>query len=108
MALTIDTTTVADGKVRIAVVGEVDVSCADEMRDAISEALAVVGTKDVEVDLSQVPYIDSTGIGVLVGAVQRAADASMVVTVSNVQRNVRRVLDMLGIASDLGLDAPEA
>ena len=106
MALTIDTTTTMDGQARIAVAGEVDVSCAHELRTAIDAALAAEGAGDVEVDLAQVPYIDSTGIGVLVGAVQKAADAGVTLRVSNVQRNVRRVLDMLGIASDLGLGAP--
>ena len=92
---------------RIEVAGEVDVSCADELRAAVDEAFAG-SASTIEVDLAEVPYIDSTGIGVLVGAVQRATDAGIVLRVSEVQRNVRRVLDMLGIVSDLGLDAPEA
>ena len=47
--------------------GEVDVSNADQLRDAIDARLEA-GTTRVVVDLSDVPYIDSTGIGVLVGA----------------------------------------
>ena len=55
------------------------------------------------VDLAQVPYIDSTGIGVLVGAAHRAQEAEQRFAVEGPQRNVRRVLDMLGIAAELGL-----
>lgn len=103
MALTITTNTTDDGRVLIAVEGEIDVSCASELRAAIDAALAE-GAPEVEVDLSQVPYIDSTGIGVLVGAAHRAQEAGQRFAVEGPQRNVRRVLDMLGISAELGLD----
>ena len=106
MALSI-VTTIEDQAAVVAAVGEVDVSCADQLRDAIDQALADVVGK-VTVDLSQVPYIDSTGIGVLVGAVHRAQDAGKTLTVAHPQRNVRRVLDMLAVSSELGVDAQEA
>ena len=54
------------GRLRIAVAGEVDVSNADELREAADKALAT-NPASLEVDLAEVPYIDSTGIGVLVG-----------------------------------------
>ena len=82
--------------------GEVDVSCASELRDAINEALAGEAAQ-VTVDLAQVPYIDSTGIGVLVGAAHRAEEAGLALRVANPQRNVRRVLDMLAVSAELGI-----
>lgn len=102
MALAIEGHVLEDGRVRIAVEGEIDVSCASELRDAIDAALseAVPG---VEVDLSQVPYIDSTGIGVLVGAAHRALDQDARVTVVGAQRNVSRIFGLLGIDRELGL-----
>lgn len=108
MALTIETTALDEGGLLVSAVGEVDVSCASELRDAIDAALATDGVASVTVDLSQVPYIDSTGIGVLVGSAHRAAEASCGFAVEGPQRNVRRVLDMLGISAELGLSEPEA
>lgn len=87
---------------RIEVAGEVDVSCADELRAAVDEAFAG-SASTIEVDLAEVPYIDSTGIGVLVGAAHRAADAKAELHVTNPQRNVSRVFRMLGVESELGL-----
>ena len=104
MALTIDTTERFEGELLVTAVGEVDVSCAAELRDAIEAALAAEDVQAVVVDLAQVPYIDSTGIGVLVGAAHRGTDEGKTVRVANPQRNVRRVLDMLGISAELGLD----
>lgn len=101
MGISIGTQDVADGR-RIEVSGEVDVSNASKLRDAIDLALKD-GVPAIEVDLSEVPYIDSTGIGVLVGAVHRASDAGLSLKVANPQRNVARVLGMLGVNEELGI-----
>lgn len=91
---------------RIEVTGEVDVSCADELRAAVDEAFAG-SASTIEVDLAEVPYIDSTGIGVLVGAANRAVEAGRTLVVANPQRNVARVLDLLGVGEALRVRTDE-
>lgn len=103
MALDIITTQRDQGLV-VLVTGEIDVSCADELRDAIDSAFEQK-LSFVTVDLAQVPYIDSTGIGVLVGAAHRALDEAIEFSVTNPQRNVKRVLDLLGVTRELGIVA---
>lgn len=90
--------------VLVAVDGEVDVSNAPELREALDEALAHAASLEghhVCIDLSQVPYIDSTGIGVLVGTVHRGGDLGVTVSVERPQRNVARVLGLLGLDAEL-------
>lgn len=87
---------------QLLVSGEVDVSNASELRDALEGALAEKPAS-LEVDLSQLPYIDSTGIGALVGAARRAAEASVSFSLSHPQRNVARVLSLLGVDAELGV-----
>ena len=94
------TATDSGGTRVLAVCGEVDVSSADELLQALDEALSA-GVTAVEADLSQVPYIDSTGIGVLVGAARRAEEAGVSFAVSEPQSNVARVLDLLGVSEEL-------
>ncbi len=89
-------------KAQLTVKGEVDVSNAPELRSAIHGAL----DSDIDslvVDISQVSYIDSTGIGVLVGARHRAADESVAFELLNPQPNVLRVLTLLGMVEDLNV-----
>lgn len=86
----------------VSVSGEVDVSNASQLRDELDRALES-GSHTVEVDLANVPYIDSTGIGVLVGTAHRAADKNMELVVSNPQRNVERVLNLLGVGKELNV-----
>ena len=57
----------------IKVTGEIDISNADSLRNAIDLALEQPA-EAVELDFAQVSYIDSTGIGVLVGAAHHAVD----------------------------------
>lgn len=89
--------------VTLAVAGEVDVSNASELRAQTDAVLADGFTGELVVDLSQVPYIDSTGIGVLVGAAHRAQEAGASLAVANPQKNVERVLGLLGVSADLNI-----
>lgn len=89
--------------VTLAVAGEVDVSNASELRTQADAVLADGFTGELVVDLSGVPYIDSTGIGVLVGAAHRAQEAGASLAVANPQKNVERVLGLLGVSADLNI-----
>lgn len=102
MALTI-TQLQNEDELRIIVDGEVDVSCANELRDALLDAQEQ-DAQPVVVDLANVPYIDSTGIGVLVGAARRSKEAGTSFVVTNPQRNVARVLSLLGVGAELGVE----
>lgn len=93
---------ITDEKAIIRIEGEVDVSNASELRDALDTALAD-GAKEVEADFAEVAYIDSTGIGVLVGAAHRAQESGSVLVVASPQKNVERVFSLLGVDKDLNV-----
>lgn len=91
-----------DTSVILHVVGEVDVSCAEVLRSALADAMREE-VAEVVVDLSEVPYIDSTGIGVLVGAAHTAAEADKHLVCERPQRNVERVLSLLRVDAELNV-----
>ena len=101
MSLTI-TTDQTDELATIQIEGEVDVSCADDLREELTLALDAAPAC-VTVDLSSMPYIDSTGIGVLVGFAHRATDEGIVFSLMNPQPNVLRVLALLGVRDELNV-----
>ena len=72
MALNIAISQEADA-VLVKVAGEVDVSNASELRDAINAKLPET-TGELVVDLADVPYIDSTGIDYFVGPFETAIE----------------------------------
>lgn len=103
MELTITTHPSAE-RYLIAVEGEIDISNADKLRNAIDLALEQP-TERVELDFSQVPYIDSTGIGVLVGAARRASERERALSITGAQPNVLRVAQLLGVDKDISISA---
>lgn len=85
------------GAGKVVVSGEVDVSNAETVRAELQQLLESADVTSIEVDMSDVPYIDSTGIGVLVGASHRAGELNKPFTATGVQPNVARVFGMLGL-----------
>jgi anti-sigma B factor antagonist len=69
MELSLSTYDSGDHKV-LEVGGEVDVYTAPRLREKLVE-LVEQGARHVVVDLSRVEFLDSTGLGVLVGALKR-------------------------------------
>ena len=67
-----------DGRAIVAVGGEIDVYTAPKLRDQITE-LVSSGTYNIVIDLEAVEFLDSTGLGVLVGGLKkvRAHDGSL-------------------------------
>lgn len=88
----------------ITVTGEVDISNADRLREAINFALEQP-TEEIQLDLAQVAYIDSTGIGVLVGAAHHAAEHGKGFSVINAQPGVMRVAQLLGVDQEISIRA---
>jgi anti-sigma B factor antagonist len=98
MSLTISTE-ITGNDARVLVNGEVDVSNASDLRTVLDEMIEAAYAT-IDVDMAQVPYIDSTGIGVLVGAAHRAAEEGGNLLITGPQPNVLRVLTLLGVGSE--------
>ncbi len=59
-----------DGKTIVAVGGEIDVYTAPKLRDKITE-LVGAGVYEIIIDMQAVEFLDSTGLGVLVGGLKK-------------------------------------
>lgn len=103
MDLTI-TTNASPERYTIDVTGEVDISNASKLRDAIDLALEQP-TEAIELDFEHVAYIDSTGVGVLVGAAHHAAERGRGFSVVNAQPGVMRVAQLLGVDAEISITA---
>lgn len=69
MDLTLTTDALGD-RTTVTIGGEIDVYTAPMLRDAISE-LVCKGAHDIVIDMSGVKFLDSTGLGVLVGGLKK-------------------------------------
>jgi anti-sigma B factor antagonist len=86
-----------DGRAIVAVGGEIDVYTAPKLRDQITE-LVSNGTYNIVIDLEAVEFLDSTGLGVLVGGLKkvRAHDGSLELVCS--QERLLKIFRITGLA----------
>jgi anti-sigma B factor antagonist len=90
----------AEGDVPVVVLrGELDFDEAPTFGRVLEELLAE-GEHEVVVDLSDLTFIDSSGISVLVGAARAAAAEQGTLVVAAPRRQVQRVFDIVSL-SDL-------
>jgi anti-sigma B factor antagonist len=86
----------------VRVAGEVDAYSAPEFRAAFAE-LEGSSIRFIVADLTQMPFIDSTGLGVLNGIRQRAAEAGgRLVGICNAP-NVKKVFETTGFLQLIAL-----
>jgi anti-sigma B factor antagonist len=86
----------AGDAVTVSLQGEVDVLTVDQVRQALSEALAA-GPRSITVDMADLSFIDSTGLGALVFGFQRSRDAGVAFRLARPSAGVRQVLVLSGL-----------
>ena len=86
-----------DGEIAtVALRGEVDVLTVDQVRAALTDALAT-GPRQIVVDLSDLVFIDSTGLGALIFGFQRARDAGVRFRLTRASASIRQILMLSGL-----------
>lgn len=86
----------------VAVAGEIDYGNVSRLRSALLDLAREPSGDEVRVDLSQVAFIDSTALSVLVQAKQRLETQGRSMTVFDPQPRVERVLELGGLLEYLG------
>ena len=88
----------------LALRGELDVNGGPRLRDALAEAIGDGGPRIV-VDLEGIDFIDSAGLGVLVGGLKRARtnDGDLVLVCTG--RTVLKVMEITGLTRILEIHA---
>ena len=90
-----------DGLATVSIVGDIDMLCSDVIEREISSVVGTAGVTDVVVDLSEVSFLDSSGIGVLLRG-RRLADAQGVgYRITALDGQIRRTLVITGVWAHL-------
>lgn len=95
--LRIDTTYPSPDTARAAVVGEVDLATAPELRDRLLNVLRKYPPAALVVDLSGVTFLDCTGISALVAVRNAAVQVDYHLRVTGSPPIVHRILDLTGL-----------
>jgi anti-sigma B factor antagonist len=82
----------------VALSGELDLASAPALRDCLA-GLAQDGVTTIELDLTELEFVDSTGLSVLVMDFHRTRAAGGSTVMCNPSPTVMRVLEITGLAS---------
>lgn len=85
-----------DGVLRLAVRGEVDVATAPTLREHLYGAVDR-GVGVVIVDLSGVTFIDSTALGVLIGAHERSIERGVQLRIILKEARIVKIFEITGL-----------
>jgi anti-sigma B factor antagonist len=80
----------------VAVRGEIDLFTAPELKSTLLGAIDAGRTRIV-VDLSETTFLDSTALGVLIGAVKRLRTRDGVLTLVNIDPNIAKTFEITGL-----------
>ncbi len=91
-----------DGETTTAVVaGDFDMQATFRVEPALERALDRPGLSALEVDLSRLRFVDSTGIGVLLRVEAEARERGVTLTIHPPPPEVHRIFELSGVAEAL-------
>jgi len=84
----------------VVVRGEIDVATSPKLRDDLT-ALIERGARHITLDFDAVTFVDSSGLGVLVGTYKRLREDGGSIRIVGAQPSVRKVFEITGLEAAL-------
>jgi anti-sigma B factor antagonist len=77
-------------------IGEVDISNAHQFKKQLEAALSAT-KQNIAIDLSELNYMDSTGLGVIIGTYGAIKKEGLSIRILNPKENVKKVIRVSGL-----------
>ncbi|MGI5892046.1 MAG: STAS domain-containing protein [Bacillota bacterium] len=86
--------------------GEFDLLVADKLRDEINKALKKSAARHLILDFSKLTFIDSSGLGVILGRYRQLAPMGGKVTIIGSNSQVYKILELSGLTRVITVEEP--
>src|SRR6476661_6698491 len=103
LGLSTTTTSATDDRLIVHVVGELDLGTVPLFLGALDDAIETASTR-IELDLGQLGFMDSSGVGAYVNAFRRARSRGLTLAIGDRSPAVDRVLELSGVEEALAKD----
>jgi anti-anti-sigma factor len=90
-----------DTSLEVIAEGELDMAAAFQLESGVDPLLEEEAVDSVQLDLSEVGFVDSAGLGALLALRERAQDRGIALEISRASDPVRRLLDLTGLGDVL-------
>ena len=81
----------------ISLSGELDEMCAGFTRNELDALLNSTTAKQIVIDLSELDFMDSTGIGVLIGRYKKIKANNIPIFICNPNKHIEKIFQMTGL-----------
>lgn len=102
MNISIDITEL-DQELQVKLTGEIDAYTAPQLRESLLPSAEKAGMKMV-IDLSEVSYMDSTGLGVFVGLFKKMRENDGNLILIGLTERLKRLFDITGLADVMDIN----
>lgn len=102
------TTEMKQGVLIVQLEGELDMHVADEFRQEVDKALDASGVRNILLNLDKVTFIDSSGLGVILGRYKRISLQGGRMLAIQVRPQVARIMELSGLLKIVGIYKTEA
>jgi anti-anti-sigma factor len=99
------TTTTSGARATVVFAGTLDISTVDQALNELTEAKAAAS--ELLIDLRQVDFVDSSGLGVIAQTAQQASQAGVMLRIVP-SEPARRLMEITGIAAHVQLEDHDA
>lgn len=91
-----------DQQMQVDLEGELDIDSTELIQDELLPR--ILDSKSISISLEKVPFVDSTGIGLLIEMVKQVRDTNGKIIITKVQKDVEEIFELLQIDEILGED----
>lgn len=81
---------------KMSIDGEMDINTYKKVKDKLNEIIDEESI-DIELDFENLSYIDSTGIGVLIGILKKLNKNEQSLIIKNTKDNIKRLFNITGL-----------
>ncbi|MBM7615599.1 STAS domain-containing protein [Alkaliphilus hydrothermalis] len=81
---------------KIDLIGEVDIYTAGQLKEAFIKIIEE-RKESIKINAEGLEYIDSTGLGVLIGALKRLKQENKDIIIYNVKASIKKLLNITGL-----------
>ncbi|MBQ8163106.1 MAG: anti-sigma factor antagonist [Clostridia bacterium] len=87
--------------------GDIDHHCAKRVREKIDDAIFSKKPYKISLDLSEVDFMDSSGLGLILGRYTNATDIGAKFSLCNPNKRVKKILHLAGIERIMDIEGDE-
>lgn len=80
----------------VKLIGDVDIASSSQLKEELNQMLNEI-ERSITLDCEELQYIDSTGLGVLIGVLKRVKGKSNDIMIINMHSNISKLLKITGL-----------